>query len=146
MFIYLLPLITSAMWGLSAVLDKMAMVDMPMYLVFLIGALLYTITAVIVLFVNYKDLQLQIKLNKISYKSYIYAILAALTGFTIANLIYYYSLKKIDKPHIVACIAYTAPIFAFIFGLLLLNHKFSMYSLIGVIITVIGVIIVSSNL
>jgi uncharacterized membrane protein len=144
MYIYLLPLITASMWGLSAVLDKMAMIEMPMYLVFLIGALLYSITAIIVFFVNYKDLCM--KIHTISYKSYIYALLAAITGFTIANLIYYYSLKKIDKPHVVAALAYTAPIFAFIFGLLLLHNKFSMYSLIGVIITIIGVVIVSFNL
>jgi len=146
MYIYLLPLITSAMWGVSAVLDKMAMVDMPMYLVFLIGALLYTIAAVIIFFVNYKDLRMQIKLNKISNKSYMYAILAGITGFIIANLFFYYSIKNIHNTHTVATIAYTAPIFTFIFALLLLNHKFSMYSLIGVIITVIGVVIVSLNL
>ena len=80
------------------------------------------------------------------YKKYktawIYAILAAICVYGIANLIYYYALNSSDTPHIVIALAYSAPIFTLLVSIIILKKDFSLTSLLGVLLVILGTFII----
>ena len=138
----LLPLCTAFCWGLSSVFDKLSMNAFSPVMVFIVGGIVYALVALGLLIYHRNH----VKHYFYDYKKYkvawIYAILAAVCVYGVANLIYYYALNASSTPHIVIALSYSAPIFTLLLSIIVLKEDFSMASIIGVILVVLGTFIV----
>ena len=73
-------------------------------------------------------------------------ILVCLPIFTvfIANIIYYYILKK-HESSLVSAITYSSPAFTLVLAYLFLNERLDIYGLSGIFAIIAGVILISNN-
>ena len=65
-----------------------------------------------------------------------------LLGAFLANVLYYVALQHNDS-YIVTTIMYSSPIFVFLFAMVFLNERVSWISILGVILTVIGILLIA---
>ena len=136
-----LPLCTSFCWGLSSVFDKLCLDDFSPIMIFIVGGFVYAILCIVLIIYNYQKLKIYLDFKKYK-KAWIYSILAGICVYGIANLLYYHALKKSDTPHIVVALAYSAPIFTLLLSVIVLKNDFSLHSLIGVFLVIIGVFVI----
>jgi uncharacterized membrane protein len=71
-------------------------------------------------------------------------IFSGLVIVYLGNLLYYYSLNYVDA-HTAASIESTAPAFTLLIACMFLNDKINIYSIFGILLIIIGVILVSVN-
>ena len=85
-----------------------------------------------------------IDLKKLTFRDGV--ILVCLPIFTvfIANIIYYYILKK-HESSLVSAITYSSPAFTLVLAYLFLNERLDIYGLSGIFAIIAGVILISNN-
>ena len=137
-----LPLCTAFCWGLSSIFDKLSMTAFSPIMVFIVGGMVYATVALSLLIYHRNS----IKHYFYDYKKYktawMYAILGAICVYGVANLIYYYALNASNTPHIVIALSYSAPIFTLLVSIIILKHDFSITSILGVLLVIVGTFIV----
>lgn len=136
------PIITSFFWGLSSIFDKLSMSgDFPPLMIFIISGMVYSLITIVLLIANKNKLIPYF--NVIKYKmGWIYAILSGISVFAIANLLYLYALNKSNHGYVIVTLAYSAPIFTVLLGIIVLKHDYSWKSLMGVLLVILGVLLV----
>ena len=142
----LLPVCTAFFWGLSSIFDKLCLNTFTPIMIFIVGGMVYSIIA-IGLFIYHRHEIKHYFYDYIKYKNaWIYAILAGICVYGIANLIYYHVLHNTNNTNIVIAISYSAPIFTLILSLIILKKEnYSLASIIGVLFVIIGTVIVCLN-
>lgn len=142
MNVVIYALIISFLWGVSTVIHKNVLSRTNPLLVMGIGAFSYMICMILLLFYNsdkiYKDFK------KLSQNDFlIISGTSILTGF-LANIIYYYILKD-HSSYIVAALVNSSPVFTFLISYLFINEKITLYSLLGLVFIIIGILLLSYN-
>lgn len=138
----ILPITTSFFWGLACILESLSLKNFPASMTFIVSAFVYVFAAIIVLF--FKRNSLYEYFDVVKYRdSWMYTILAAICIFVIGNFIYLHALKESKTPYLVVALSYTAPIFTLIISILILKHDYSLCSLLGVTLVILGVFIIS---
>ena len=104
---------------------------------------LINVFLIVILSIYLKN-DLLIDLKKITFRDTV--ILVCLPIFTvfIANIIYYYILKK-HESSLVSAITYSSPAFTLVLAYLFLNERLDIYGLSGIFAIIAGVILISNN-
>lgn len=130
MYIYFLGILIAILWGIRPVLQKKILNEIGSETVMVIGGALYFVLICIYTYFN-KDKVFN-ELNKINYEQKKIFIMISLIGF-IASILYYNALSRESSTKVVT-ITSIWPIFAILFGVIILNEKFNPKLLIAVVI------------
>lgn len=131
-------LVISLLWGLMPVVHRFVLGgEISPYSVMTIGFVAYLL-CLIGLFLVKKDVILRDARNMGLVKIALISGTAVVCGFG-ANLLYY-QLIKAHESYLVAALIYSSPMFALLFGWLLLKERVSRVGLIGVLLIVGGVV------
>ena len=82
--------------------------------------------------------------NKFNYKTFGLLFTSSVICGFFASWIYYNILVKHDS-YLVGTIVYSAPIFTLLFGILILHEKPNIYSILGILFVIIGMILLVLN-
>ena len=141
MYGYIYAIMVSALWGGSVLLESSIIAKFSPAYLYVIGGLVFGLTSLSVLIVNWKTLLPMFA--RTTPTQYCISIVASLMSMVLANYLFLLALEKTSKPNVVSAIAYSAPIFTLIGSILLLQEKSSTLEIVGVLVTLIGVGIVS---
>jgi uncharacterized membrane protein len=130
MYIYFLGILIAILWGIRPVLQKKILNEIGSETVMVIGGALYFVLICIYTYFN-KDKVFN-ELNKINYEQKKIFIMISLIGF-IASILYYNALSRESSTKVVT-ITSIWPIFAILFGVIILNEKFNPKLLIAVVV------------
>lgn len=130
MYIYFLGILIAILWGIIPVLQKKVLNDIGPETVMVIGGMLYFVLICIYLSFN-KDKVFN-ELNKINDEHKKILVMISIIGF-IASILYYNALSKESSTKVIT-ITSIWPIFAIIFGVIILNEKFNPKLLIAIIV------------
>jgi uncharacterized membrane protein len=130
MYIYFVGILIALLWGVRPVLQKKILNDISPQTVMVIGGILYFIFIMIYALTNKDNVAKEISNLTDEQKKILLTISSV--GF-IASLLYYYALSKESSAKVVT-ITSIWPIFAILFGTIILNEKFNPKLLIAVIV------------
>ena len=130
MYIYFLGILIAILWGIRPVLQKKVLNDIGPETVMVIGGTLYFILICIYAYFN-KDKVFN-DLNKVTNEQKRVFFMISLIGF-IASILYYNALSKESSSKVVT-ITSIWPIFAILFGVIVLNEKFNPKLLIAIVV------------
>jgi len=138
-----LSLCVAFLWATNTVIQKYALNNsINQKTVIVVGSLTYLICIVFFTIYNYDIIKKDIKKANINFISLI--IIGSILGTFVATLIFTSLLHK-HNSSLVATIANTAPIFVLLLALLFLNEKITGIQILGILITVIGIVIIYQN-
>ena len=129
MYIYFVGILIALLWGIRPVLQKKILNDISPETVMMIGGTLYFIFICIYTYFNKE--KVFDELTKIDNQQQKILLVISIAGF-FASLLYYNALSKESSAKVVT-ITSVWPIFAIIFGTIILNEKFNPKLLIAVI-------------
>ena len=129
MYIYFVGILIALLWGIRPVLQKKILNDISPETVMMIGGTLYFIFICIYTYFNKE--KVFDELTKIDNQQQKILLVISIAGF-FASLLYYNALSKESSAKVVT-ITSIWPIFAIIFGTIILNEKFNPKLLIAVI-------------
>jgi uncharacterized membrane protein len=129
MYIYFVGILIALLWGIRPVLQKKVLNDISPQTVMVVGGILYFIFIMIYAMTNKDNVVKEIS-NLTSEQKKILLTISSV-GF-IASFLYYYALSKESSSKVVM-ITSIWPIFAILFGTIILNEKFNPKLLIAVI-------------
>jgi uncharacterized membrane protein len=129
MYIYIVGILIALLWGIRPVLQKKILHDISPETVMIIGGTLYFIFICIYTYFNKE--KVFDELTKIDNQQQKILLVISIAGF-FASLLYYNALSKESSAKVVT-ITSIWPIFAIIFGTIILNEKFNPKLLIAVI-------------
>lgn len=129
MYIYFVGIFIAILWGVRPVLQKKILNDISPETVMIIGGILYFILICGYLTIH-KDKVLD-EISKLSDEQKKILIIISIVGF-LASLLYYNALSHESSSKVVT-ITSIWPIFAIVFGTIILNEKFNPKLLIAVI-------------
>ena len=136
--IYIIPFLSSLFYSSDVIWAKIALDQMPIFIL----SIIYAILSVIIYLINpiYINNYITDKNNK---KNIYYAVIAIVIGTIIADILMWYSIQKTQKKYlpIVISIIHSSPILSLILLYLVYKEKLDYRSIIGIIIAVIGTII-----
>jgi uncharacterized membrane protein len=130
MYIYFVGILIAILWGIRPVLQKKILNEFSAETVMVVGGTLYFVLICIYTYFN-KDKVFN-ELNKINYEQKKLFITMSIIGF-IASLLYYNALSRTSSSKVVT-ITSIWPIFAILFGVIILNEKFNPKILIAVVV------------
>lgn len=129
MYIYFVGILIALLWGVRPVLQKKVLNDISPPTVMVIGGILYFIFIMMYGFINKENVMKEISSLSDEQKKVFLTISSV--GF-VASLLYYHALSKESSSKVVM-ITSIWPIFAILFGTIILNEKFNPKLLIAVI-------------
>jgi transporter family protein len=132
MYIYFIGVLIALLWGIRPVLQKKVLNDISPDTVMIIGGTLYFIFISIYTYFN-KD-KIFNELYKINDEQKKIFVFISVVGF-FASILYYHMLSKESSSKVVT-ITSIWPIFAILFGTIILNEKFNPKLLIAVIVLI----------
>jgi uncharacterized membrane protein len=130
MYIYFIGILIALLWGIRPVLQKKILNDTSPQTVMIIGGVLYFILICIYAYFNKEKVFKEISELTSEHKKIL--ALISIAGFA-AAVLYYNALSKESSSKVVT-ITSIWPIFAIIFGTIILNEKFNPKLLIAVIV------------
>lgn len=132
MYIYFVGIFIAILWGIRPVLQKRVLNDISPETVMIIGGILYFILICGYLTIH-KD-KVMTEIYNITYDQKKILIIISIVGF-LASLLYYNALSYESSSKVVT-ITSIWPIFAILFGTIILNEKFNPKLLIAVIVLI----------
>lgn len=129
-------MIVSLFWGISPVLYKMMMTKMNTKLTFIINNIFFALAVAVYTIYYWNDVKTDIKTTSLRDIISVGAISIILSF--IPNIIYYNLLNQHDS-YIVSALVSSAPIFTVGVSYFLLKENITNYSVLGVILIIIGV-------
>lgn len=129
MYIYFIGFLIALIWGIQPVLQKKMLTNLSHESVMIIGGLLYFVLILIYFLINKNKVTKEI--NTLNDEQKKMLLFIAIISF-IASMLYYHALS-IESSSKVSMITSIWPIFAVLFGILLLNEKFNPKLLFGII-------------
>lgn len=137
----ILAILVSFLWGLASILQKIIYKTNISYATMtVLTGFFYFIP--LVLFYLKKRKSINQDLSKLSLSSYLLIACTVITTSFIANLIYYHLIKQYSAS-LVTTLVSTAPLFTVILAYLILKEKLNLKSLIGIVVTITGIILIS---
>ena len=140
--ILFLGLFVALLWAIPPIAHKFLLKTIDVNLIMIIGGFSYFACLLVYTMYHYNDVK--INFPKLSWTEIFLISVTSIIMAFLANLIYLYMLKK-HESYIVCAITYSSPIFVLMFALLFFKQKINFYGYIGVILTVVGLIILSFN-
>lgn len=137
-----LALFISFLWGVQVVIHKHLLSSLNFVTIMLVSNVI-NVFLIVILSIYLKN-DVLIDLKKLTFRDGV--ILVCLPIFTvfIANIIYYYILKK-HESSLVSAITYSSPAFTLILAYLFLNERLDIYGLSGIFAIIAGVVLISNN-
>ena len=132
MYIYTIGILIALLWGIRPILQKKILNDISPETVMIIGGTLYFIFICIYAYFN-KDKVFN-ELTKIDNQQQKILLLISIAGF-VASVLYYNALSKESSAKVVT-ITSIWPIFAILFGTIILNEKFNPKLLIAIVVLI----------
>lgn len=132
MYIYTIGILIAVLWGIRPVLQKKILDDISSETVMVIGGFLYF--ALICIYTYFNKDKIFDDLAKINNHQQKILLLISITGF-IASVLYYNMLAKESSAKVVT-ITSIWPIFAILFGTIILNEKFNPKLLIAIVVLI----------
>lgn len=129
MYIYTIGILIALLWGIRPVLQKKILTDISPETVMIVGGTLYFIFICVYAYFN-KDKVFN-ELTKIDNQQQKILLLISIAGF-FASVLYYNALSNESSAKVVT-ITSIWPIFAILFGTIILNEKFNPKLLIAII-------------
>lgn len=144
MFAYFLAIGVAIMWGLGALMEHNIVKKYSSNLFFIITGLCYFFVAFCLYIYNHKHIG--DSLNKLNLQDLLFILFTALIALVLSNLLFLFTLKNTDAPHIITAICFTAPVFSLIGAVLILKYKISYAEILGIILSIIGILILSVSM
>lgn len=132
MYIYTIGILIALLWGIRPVLQKKILTDISPETVMIVGGTLYFIFICVYAYFN-KDKVFN-ELTKIDNQQQKILLLISIAGF-FASVLYYKALSKESSAKVVT-ITSIWPIFAILFGTIILNEKFNPKLLIAIVVLI----------
>ena len=132
MYIYTIGILIALLWGIRPVLQKKILTDISPETVMIVGGTLYFIFICVYAYFN-KDKVFN-ELTKIDNQQQKILLLISIAGF-FASALYYNALSKESSAKVVT-ITSIWPIFAILFGTIILNEKFNPKLLIAIVVLI----------
>lgn len=132
MYIYTIGILIALLWGIRPVLQKKILTDISPETVMIVGGTLYFIFICVYAYFN-KDKVFN-ELTKIDNQQQKILLLISIAGF-FASVLYYNALSKESSAKVVT-ITSIWPIFAILFGTIILNEKFNPKLLIAIVVLI----------
>lgn len=144
----LLAFITSILWGLQEVMDKLALNGITPITSALIKGSATGVISLGLLAYFFKHVKQNIyKKNKIIHWKEILLSLGAAASASIALLVMLFNLKSTSNIHIIVAIAYTSPLFTILFSKMFIeNVHITLRQVIAISIIIIGVIMLITSI
>ena len=137
-------LFVSFLWGLAPVIHKSVLQNVDFRVVMVIGGLFYAVCLVVFALWHRQAIFHSKALKTLTWKSVSMIAFAAIATAFIANLIYFYVLKKHDS-YVVSALIYSAPVFTALLAMWLLGERISVMGGVGVLLIVLGIVCLSMN-
>ena len=116
---YIVPSVLAAtLWGISNLFEKLAVDAMHQTVVFALYSGVMVVFSAGMLIWNRHD----IRSRPFDRKGAVMAVTGGLTA-SVGTVLFLRALGRCDEAHIVSAIAYTAPVFTFVLGVMLLHDK-----------------------
>lgn len=142
MNVVFIGLFVAFLWGTQAVVHKHVLKTVNPAVIMVLSTLFYLSCLLVFWFINSKTVNNGIK--KLTPVNWLWIGIAAVFMGFLSNLIYYYILQKHDS-YIISALIYSSPFFTFILAYLFLKEKVTLYSFVGIIFIVCGVILLALN-
>ena len=138
-----LSLCVAFLWATNTVIQKYALNNsLNQKTVIVVGSLTYLICIVFFTIYNYDIIKKDIKKANINFISLI--IIGSILGTFVATLLFLNLLEK-HKSSLVTTLTYTTPVFVLLLALLFLKEKVTGIQMLGIFVTVIGIMILCQN-
>lgn len=140
---YILSLVTAVMWGVSTNLENVVLQSIDYITLFFIFGIVNGISALVLLCFKRDVIMKDIK--NCPSRLFILAIITSLLAIVISNLVYLKAVSFADQTniHIVAALAFSAPLFTALVAILYFKKIPSVLSILGVVLIVTGAIILT---
>ena len=133
-------LFIAALWAVSTICNKKALSHMNPEAT-LCATVFVTFCLTLVFMMLHKEKIFHIE-NKWNITTWTYVITGALIGNTIAYYLYYKMLSN-HPSYLVTALTYTSPLMVTVFAMLFLSEQITLYSWLGVICIIVGVLLVA---
>jgi drug/metabolite transporter (DMT)-like permease len=138
-----LSLFVAFLWATNTVIQKYALNNsLNQKTVIVVGSLTYLLCIVFFTIYNYDIIKKDIKKANLNFISLI--IIGSILGTFVATLLFLNLLEK-HKSSLVTTLTYTAPVFVLLLALLFLKEKITGIQMLGIFVTVIGIVIIYQN-
>lgn len=138
-----LALFIAFLWAINTIIYKYCMnKSINHKTVLVIGAFTYFVCMCIFTAYHYDEISKDIRKTNTEYILFIG--LGAIIGTFIATILFMYLLEK-NNSAVLTTLTYTSPIFVLLFAILVLEEKITMIQIIGILITIIGVLMISNG-
>lgn len=140
--IIFLAILISFLWGIQPVINKYLLERMDGITIMFITSIIYTICLLITGVFNYEIIIKDI--NNMNTNDYMWIIIITFFCIFVTNIIYYYILKD-NKTSVISTLICISPIFTLIVAYFYINEQINIYAIIGILLTIIGVILILNN-
>ena len=136
-------LFISFLWGLSPVIHKYLLSGQDLHpeTMLVIGGTLYSVCLVLYGWYKRKLVMHDVK-SRMTWKSWLAVGLTSIVCGFVANMLYFFILKK-HTSYIVSALIYASPLFTLILALLFLKEKVTAMGMVGVFFIVMGVVCIA---
>jgi drug/metabolite transporter (DMT)-like permease len=135
-------LFVAFLWGVAPVIHKRVLYTTPVPVVMVIGGAFYM--SCLLLFAIYNRKEVVVGIQQLPW-SYIFLIgLTSICTAFVANILYFYVLKKYDS-YIISALIYSSPIFTLLLAFLFLKENITINGFIGVMLIVVGISYLAFN-
>lgn len=135
-------LFVAFLWGVAPTIHKHVLRKTDPKTVMVVGSLFYIACLAVFAAYCWKDIRRDLP-NLTPSNVFWIAITSIIAGF-VANLIYYFILRKHDS-YVISALIYCAPVFTLVLSYMFLKERATPLALLGVLLTVAGVVCLSLN-
>jgi drug/metabolite transporter (DMT)-like permease len=142
---YAYAILVAFLWGMYTLLESKTVSKYHASFMFVIAGLCSGACAVILLVFKWKTL-IPLYKKAAGDKTLITAIGASIFGVVLANYLLLLALENAPTPNIVMAMAYSAPVFTILGGILIFRNGVNMMELLGMGLTIGGIAIICFNI
>lgn len=142
MEVLVISLIISFIWGIEPVIHKHLLESVNKKVMFVVGGFAFTACLVIFYIFNMNEVNTDFK--KMTFNEIFWTSITMIFVAFVANLLYFYILKKNDS-HIVSALIYSSPFFTLVFAYFFLHERITLLGLMGVVFIILGVVCIAFN-
>ena len=138
----MIALFVALLWGISPVIHKHVLKNVAPKVIMTVGSIFYFLCMCLFVIYNWEFLKNEVP--KLDQMSLLWIAIASIISAFIANVLYFYILKKHDS-YVVSALIYASPVFTLLLAVMLLKEKVNAYGIGGVLLIVTGVILMAFN-
>ena len=137
----ILALFVAFLWGMSPIIFKHLLGDIDIKVIMLLSSVIYASCVILYVIPYWSTISSSIK--KLTKQHMALIAINAIFMMFMANVLFLFALKYNSKTYIVTAIAFCAPLFSLLIAYLFLKQKITWMNLVGISLTIMGIIILS---